>query len=145
MISVLIIWLCLYVELSLVLLEKGICYDQCVLLAKLCQPLSCFILYSKAKLSCYFRHLLTSYFCIPVSYNERTSFFWCQFQKVLQIFIELFNFNFVGISGWGIDLDYCDTECFAFQALLNLLGNTVFKLNLRVILAIVFHLQRPQL
>ena len=145
MISVLIIWLCLYVELSLVLLEKGICYDQCVLLAKLCQPLSCFILYPKAKLSCYFRHLLTSYFCIPVSYNERTSFFWCQFQKVLQIFIELFNFNFVGISGWGIDLDYCDTECFALQALLNLLGNTVFKLNLRVILAIVFHLQRPQL
>ena len=63
------------VESSPLLLEEGVCYDQCVLLAKLCQPLSCFILYSKAKLSCYFRHLLTSYFCIPVSYDERISFF----------------------------------------------------------------------
>ena len=30
------------------LLEEGVCYDQCVLLAKLYQPLPCFILYSKA-------------------------------------------------------------------------------------------------
>ena len=35
---------------SLVLLEEGVCYDQCVLFAKLCEPLPCFILYSKAKL-----------------------------------------------------------------------------------------------
>ena len=24
-----------------------------------------------------------------------------------------FNFSFFSISGWGIDLDYCDIECFA--------------------------------
>ena len=35
LISVLTIWWCLRVELSLVLLEEGVCYDQCVLLAKL--------------------------------------------------------------------------------------------------------------
>ena len=35
----------------------------------------CFILYSKAKLGCYSRYLLTSYFCTPVSCDERTSFF----------------------------------------------------------------------
>ena len=35
-------------------------------------------------------------------------FFWCQFQKVLQVFIELVNFSFFGISVWGIDLDYYD-------------------------------------
>ena len=44
------IWWCSCVESSLVLLEEGVCYNQCVLLAKLCSPLPCFISYSKAKL-----------------------------------------------------------------------------------------------
>ena len=26
-----------------------------------------------------------------------------------------FNFSFLGISGWSIDLDYCDTEWFALE------------------------------
>ena len=26
-----------------------------------------------------------------------------------------FNFSFFGISGWGIDLDYCDIEWFALD------------------------------
>ena len=42
LILVLIIWWCPCVESSLVLLEEGACYDQCVLLAKLCYPLTCF-------------------------------------------------------------------------------------------------------
>ena len=29
--------------------------------------------------------------------------------------IEPFNFSFFSISGWGIDLDYCDTEWFALE------------------------------
>ena len=28
---------------------------------------------------------------------------------------ELFNFSFFGISGWSIDLDYCDIEWFALE------------------------------
>ena len=36
LVSVLTIWWCPCVEYSLVLLEEGVCYDQCVLLAKLC-------------------------------------------------------------------------------------------------------------
>ena len=32
------------------LLEESVCYDQCVLWEKPCQPSPCFILYSKAKL-----------------------------------------------------------------------------------------------
>ena len=36
LISVLTIWWCPCVESSLVLLQEGVCYDQCVLLAKLC-------------------------------------------------------------------------------------------------------------
>ena len=34
------------------------------------------ISYSKAKLACYCRCFLTSYFCIPVPYNEKDIFFW---------------------------------------------------------------------
>jgi len=33
----------------------------------------------------------------------------------LYVIIELFNFSFFGISGWGIDLDYCDIEWFALE------------------------------
>ena len=54
------------------LLEEGVCYDQCILLAK---PLPCLILYSKAKRVCYSRYLLTSYFCLPVPYDEKDIFF----------------------------------------------------------------------
>ena len=45
-----------------------------VLLAKL-QLLPCFILYSKAKLACYFGYLLCLYFCIPISYDKIDIFF----------------------------------------------------------------------
>ena len=47
LILVLTIWWCPCVESSPVLLEEGVCYDQCVLLAEL---LTCFVLYPKAKL-----------------------------------------------------------------------------------------------
>ena len=55
-------------------LEEGVCYYQCLLLAKLYQLFPCFILYSKTKFAYYSRCFLTSYFRIPASYNERTSF-----------------------------------------------------------------------
>ena len=35
----------------------------------------CFVLYSEAKFACYSRYLLTSYFFIPVPYNEKGIFF----------------------------------------------------------------------
>ena len=38
-------------------------------------PLLAFILYSEAKLACYSRYYLTSYFCIPVPYDEKNIFF----------------------------------------------------------------------
>ena len=40
-------------------------------------------------------------------------FFGCQIYKFLQVFIELF--SFFGISGWGIDVDYCDAEWLALE------------------------------
>ena len=33
----------------------------------------------------------------------------------MYVFIELFIIFFFGISGWGIDLDYCDIEWFALE------------------------------
>ena len=95
--------------------RRGYLLDHCILLAKLCQPLLCFILYSKIKLACYSGYLLTSYFCIPVPYNEKDIFFGCQVQKVLQVFTEPFNFSFLSITGEGIDLDYRDIEWFALE------------------------------
>ena len=74
LISILTIWWCPCVESSLVLLEEGVCYNQCILLAEPYYPLPCFILYSKAKFACYSRCFLTSYFCIPVTYNEKDIF-----------------------------------------------------------------------
>ena len=31
------------------------------------------------------------------------------------VFIEPLNFSFFSINGWGIDLDYCNTEWFALE------------------------------
>ena len=44
-------------------------------LSKTLLAFALFILYSKAKLACYSRYLLTSYFCILVPYNEKDIFF----------------------------------------------------------------------
>ena len=35
--------------------------------------------------------------------------------KGLVVFIELFNFSFFSVTGWGIELDYCDIEWFALE------------------------------
>ena len=37
-------------------------------------------------------------FCLPIPYDVKHIFFWRQFQKGFQVFIELFSF-----FGWGID------------------------------------------
>jgi len=50
--------------------KKGVFLDQYIIFAEFCLPLLCFILYSKAKLACYSRYLLTSYICIPTSHEE---------------------------------------------------------------------------
>ena len=33
----------------------------------------------------------------------------------MYVFIESFNFSFFSVTGWGIDLDYCDIEWFALE------------------------------
>ena len=47
---------------------------------------------------------------------KRTFFFLVLVLEGLDTFIiDPFNFSFFGISGWGIDLDYCDIEWFALE------------------------------
>ena len=65
------------------------------------------------KFACYSTYFLTFYFFISVPYSEKDIFLGCQFQKVLQVFIEPFTFSFFSIIGWDVDLDYCDIEWFA--------------------------------
>ena len=45
---------------------------------------------------------------------KRTSF-WGVISRRSCRGIELFNFSFFTITGWGIDLDYCDIEWFALE------------------------------
>ena len=47
----------------------------------------------------------------------------------LVVFIEQFNFCFFGISGWGIDLDYCDIEWYALE--MNWDYSVVFEIALK--------------
>ena len=59
---------------------------------------------------------MTSYFCIPVRYNEKGIFFGVLvLEDLIDVFIEPFNFSFFSITGWGIDLGYCDIEWFALE------------------------------
>ena len=47
---------------------------------------------------------------------KRTLLFLVLFlEGLVEVFIELFNFSFFGISGWVLDLDCCDTEWFALE------------------------------
>ena len=79
----------------LLLLEEGVCSDQCVPLAKL---LAFALLHSvlQGQICLLFQVFLDFYICIPVPYNEKDIFF--GFQKVLSVFIEPFNFSFFSIT-----------------------------------------------
>ena len=42
------------------------------------------------------------------------------------VFIKSFNFSFFSITGWGIDLDYCDIEWFALE--MNRIHSVIFEI-----------------
>ena len=79
--------------------------------------------------------------------GEKDIFFGFQFQKVLQVFIEPFNFSFFSIIGQGIDLDYCDIEWFALETteiillFLRLHPSTAFQILLLTVMAAPFLLR----
>ena len=66
--------------------------------------------------------------------------------KSFQVIIEPFSFSFFGISGWGIDLDYCDIEWFALEteiilSFLRLHPSTAFQTLLLTVRATPFLLR----
>ena len=63
---------------------------------------------------CYSRYLLTSYFCIPVPYDEKDIFFVLVLEGLVGPH-RIIQLQFLRISGWGIDLDYCDVQWFALE------------------------------
>ena len=71
----------------------------------------------QGQFSCYSRYLLTSYFCIPVHYDEKDifSFFGVSSRRSCRSLKNHSTSASFDISGWGIDLDYCDTERLAFE------------------------------
>ena len=116
-ISVLTLW-CPCVVSSLVLLEVGFCYDRCLLLTKLCYPLPCLILYSKAKLACYSRYLLTSNFGILIPYDEKNIFFLVcllVLQGLTGLHRTIWLFSFSALVVGTKTVNYCDVEWFAFK------------------------------
>ena len=62
-------------ESSLVLLEEGVCYDQCIhSLGKILLASAQLLSVLQGQNACYSQCFLTSYFCIPVPYYEKTYF-----------------------------------------------------------------------
>ena len=76
----------------------------------------CFSLYSKAKFACYFRYVLTSYFCIPVSSDEKDIFFWVLVLEGLVGHHRTVQHQLLWHQWLGIDLDNCEFVWFALKA-----------------------------
>ena len=112
-ISVLTTWWCLHVELSLVLLEKGVCYDQYVLLTKLLDlALLHFVFQGQ---TCLLLQVFLDFLLLhsnPLRWNGHFLVLVVEDLVGLQ---EPCNFSFFSISSWVIDLDYCDIEWFALE------------------------------
>ena len=70
-------------------------------------------MYSKGKFTCYSRYLLTSSFCIPISYEEKASFLSISSRRSCGSSLELFSFFCIG--GCSIDLGYSDIEWFTLE------------------------------
>ena len=54
---------------------------------------------------------------------------------MLYVFTELVNFSFFSLSGWGIDLDYCDVEWFAME--MNGDHSVVFEITPRYCISVL--------
>ena len=75
----------------------------------------CFILFSKAKLTCYSRCLLTSYFCIPIPSSEQNIFFGVIVLKGLVGLYRTIQLQLLQRYWLGLGLDYCDIEWLALE------------------------------
>ena len=72
-------------------------------------------MYSRAKFACYSRCFLTSYFCIPVPYNEKHIFFWVLILEFLVGFHRTIQIQLLQHYWLGHRLGYCDIGWFALE------------------------------
>ena len=96
------------------LFEKGACYDHCVLLTKLYQLFSCFILHSKTQLTYYSGYLSTLYICIPVPQDENVIPFYVVLEGVVGLH-KTHQFHLLQHRWLQYELDHCDVEWFALE------------------------------
>ena len=54
----------------------------------------------------------------------------------MEVFIKPFNFSFFSVTGWGIDLDYCDIEWFALET--NRDHSVVFEIASKYCISVSF-------
>ena len=80
-----------------------------------CQPLPCFILYSKAKFACYSRYFLISYFCIPVPFSEKDIFLGVSSRRSCRSSQNHSTSTSSTLTGCGLDLAYRGTEWFPLE------------------------------
>ena len=94
-------------------LEVGVCYDQCILLAKLLVSALLHSLFQGqiCLLLQVFLDFLLFHSQSPIM--KRKSFGGVNSKRSSSI--EPFNFIFFSITCWGIGLDYCDIEWFALE------------------------------
>ena len=114
LISVLTIWWCPCVESSFVLLEEGVCYDQCILLAKLLAfALLHFVLQGQT--------CLLLQICFEFLPLHSSSLSWkghLFFMLVLENLLrhcKTIQLQLLKHYCWGIDLDYSDIEWLALE------------------------------
>ena len=69
---------------------------------------------------------MTSYFGIPVPYDEKDIFFLVLVLEGLVGLHRTVQLQLLQHSGWGIDLDYCDIEWFALE--MNRDNSVVFEI-----------------
>ena len=106
--SVLIIWWCPSVELSLVLLEEG------CLLWSVHSPGKILLAFALFYFVLQGQTFLLLKVSLDSSMMKRTPFIGVLWRSCRSS-LEPFNFIFFSISGWGIDLDYSDIEWFALK------------------------------
>ena len=101
-------------SISISVLGKGVCYDQCVLLTELLAfALLHFVLQGQTFL---LLHVSLDFLLLHSSPLWWKGHFWGELAlEGLIGFHRTGNFSFFSISGWGLDLGYCGVEWFTLE------------------------------
>ena len=97
---------------SLELLEEGVCYDRCILLAKLLAiDLIHFVLQGQSRLSL---QVSLDFLLLQSPIMKRTSFGGVSSRRFVGLHRTV-QLSFFSVTGWGRDLDNCDIEWLALE------------------------------